>query len=673
MPTQPTYPGVYVRELPSGARTLVGVSTSLTAFVGYTPRGPVNIPVQILNFGDYQRTFGGIDPLSEVSYAIFQYFLNGGAIAWVTRVLPTRAPPSSSSRSTYLGPFAPTTASLTLSSPGASGQAGPAAVTISASDPGSWGNRVQVSVDGDTLDPTRLFNLSATEYGTNGAVANVTQLASVTLDGTQPNFIGNVLANLGSPLIAAAAASASLTTPPMQTGSTAPVPTDPTQLSGTTISIALPGTGGAQVTYGPSPPLPAIATIGDIAPALQAALQTLLGIIPVQVSLIASASAQPMIRIVLPDPNMAGAVPTFGGTITNKLQIAPNVQAYQLGTAGGAGANPIRGADPTYLQGSSGQQNLVPAIPGQVVVDKDSLIGELANRTGIYSLEQVDLFNILSVPDMRTFGNVTPPDRTSYPAVVSTAAAYCEGRRAFLILDLPAGTDTLDSARSFMASVPNFASPNAAAYFPELVISDPAIPNALRVIGASGTLAGLYARTDASRGVWKAPAGSQARLRNLVQLAYLLGDDENGLMNPMGLNGLRTLQTYGTVCWGARTLMGADQLMSDWKYVPVRRLALFLEESLKRGLAWAVFEPNDEPLWAQIRLEVGSFMQNLFVQRAFAGNAPADAFFVACDTSTTSAAEIASGVVNVLIGFAPLRPAEFVYLSVQQMTGPAAS
>ena len=179
----------------------------------------------------------------------------------------------------------------------------------------------------------------------------------------------------------------------------------------------------------------------------------------------------------------------------------------------------------------------------------------------------------------------------------------------------------------------------------------------------------LYALTDVNRGVWKAPAGTEAALRNVSQLVYNLTDDENGVLNPLGINSLRNFPVYGNVCWGARTLDGADAMASDWKYISVRRLALFLEESLYRGLKWVVFEPNDEPLWAQIRLNVTGFMQNLFRQGAFQGSTPQQAYLVKCDGETTTALDQANGIVNIVVGFAPLKPAEFVIIQIRQLAG----
>jgi phage tail sheath protein FI len=181
-------------------------------------------------------------------------------------------------------------------------------------------------------------------------------------------------------------------------------------------------------------------------------------------------------------------------------------------------------------------------------------------------------------------------------------------------------------------------------------------------------MAGVYARTDSTRGVWKAPAGTDAALRN-AQLAVRLDDLENGGLNPLGVNVLRNFPVFGNIAWGARTLNGADQQASEWKYVPVRRTALYIEESLYEGLKWVVFEPNDEPLWAQIRMNAGAFMNNLFRQGAFQGNTPAKAYFVKCDSETTTQNDIDRGVVNILVGFAPLKPAEFVVLKIQQLAG----
>jgi hypothetical protein len=210
---------------------------------------------------------------------------------------------------------------------------------------------------------------------------------------------------------------------------------------------------------------------------------------------------------------------------------------------------------------------------------------------------------------------------------------------------------------------------NAAVYWPRIMAADPLEQFRVRQMPASGAIAGVIARTDAERGVWKAPAGTEASLRGTQGLSYLLTDMENGPLNKVAINALRTFPAFGSVVWGARTRAGSDDTPDDYKYVPVRRLALFLEESLFRGTQWVVFEPNAEPLWAQIRLNVGAFMNNLFRQGAFEGTTPAQAYLVRCDASTTTQNDIDLGRVNILVGFAPLKPAEFVVLQIQQLAG----
>ena len=210
---------------------------------------------------------------------------------------------------------------------------------------------------------------------------------------------------------------------------------------------------------------------------------------------------------------------------------------------------------------------------------------------------------------------------------------------------------------------------NAAIFFPRLLEFDQLHGNQELPFVPSGAMAGVFARTDTERGVWKAPAGLDATLRGVSGLSVLLTDGENGQLNPLGINCLRQFRNVGKVAWGARTMRGADALSDEYKYIPVRRTALFIEESLFRGTKWVVFEPNDEPLWAQIRLNVGAFMNGLFRQGAFQGQSPRDAYLVKCDHETNPQSEVDKGIVNILVGFAPLKPAEFVVIKIQQLSG----
>lgn len=270
--------------------------------------------------------------------------------------------------------------------------------------------------------------------------------------------------------------------------------------------------------------------------------------------------------------------------------------------------------------------------------------------------DRIDLFNLVCVPGLTD------------PTTIEALQGHCHDRRAFLVVDAPED-ETVANMPTALAGLTGVNARNSALYFPWIRSPDPLQQGALRAFPPCGFVAGIYARTDGTRGVWKAPAGSEASLTGAAGLVIAMSDPENGQLNPRAINCLRTLPVYGNVVWGARTLHGDNDRGSEWKYVPVRRTALFIEESLYRGTQWVVFEPNDEPLWAQIRLNVGAFMQNLFRQGAFQGRSPREAYFVKCDRETTTQNDINLGIVNIHVGFAPLKPAEFVVIRIQQMAG----
>jgi uncharacterized protein len=288
-------------------------------------------------------------------------------------------------------------------------------------------------------------------------------------------------------------------------------------------------------------------------------------------------------------------------------------------------------------------------------------------KTGWESLDQLapEIFNLLCLPGAARLLN-----EADHKSVVTDATAYVRDRRAFLLIDSPPTTGSVSTQLAALSTWQANAlvnSPNSALYFPRMAVPDPLSAGQMRTIGSSGAVAGVYARTDTQRGVWKAPAGSDAVLGGT--LAAQLTDGQNGQLNVRGVNVLRSFPIYGNLVWGSRTTVGADALASEWKYVPVRRTALYIEESLYQGLKWVVFEPNDFPLWSSIELNVGSFMDGLFRQGAFAGETPAQAYLVKCDRDTTTQADVDRGIVNILVGFAPLKPAEFVVLKIQQLAG----
>jgi phage tail sheath protein FI len=296
-----------------------------------------------------------------------------------------------------------------------------------------------------------------------------------------------------------------------------------------------------------------------------------------------------------------------------------------------------------------------------------------ALKAGVEALDSIApfVFNILCLPRASLLvGNDQAATDAAVKGAYEDALDYCRRKRAILLIDPPSGVNDADAMttwRNAAAKMPK-PDPNAALYWPRLNVADPLQGGLTKSIGASGAVAGIFARTDATRGVWKAPAGTEAGVAGGA-LAAQVNDAQQGNLNVLGINVLRTFPIFGNVVWGARTTMGADQAASEWKYLPVRRLALYVEESLYQGLKWVVFEPNDEPLWAQIRLNVGSFMHQLYRQGAFAGATPKDAYLVKCDKDTTTQADVDRGIVNILVGFLPLKPAEFVVLRIQQLAG----
>ncbi|MGH8051469.1 MAG: phage tail sheath family protein [Arenimonas sp.] len=292
--------------------------------------------------------------------------------------------------------------------------------------------------------------------------------------------------------------------------------------------------------------------------------------------------------------------------------------------------------------------------------------GSELNQTGFHALDPVDLFNLMIIPSDE---GVTVAD---HQTLWGPASVYCASRRAFLLVDSPS-TWTGSNGRPAITGDVSAAitglnvsvKTHSAVFYPRLIFQNGPLKKS---IGPSGAIAGLMARTDATRGVWKAPAGIEADVRGVLGVEVKLTDAENGVLNKKAVNCIRVFPN-GLVNWGARTLAGDDDAGSEWKYIPIRRLALNIEESLFRGTKWVVFEPNDEPLWAKIRLNLNAYMMSLFRQGAFQGTSPKEAFYVKCDKETTTQDDRNKGIVNIEVGFAPLKPAEFVVIKIQQIAG----
>jgi phage tail sheath protein FI len=667
MATTPTYPGVYIQELISPVHTVTAVATSITAFVGYTPRGIDNRAEEIFSFSDFQRLFGGLASHSELSYAVQQFFQNGGAQAYVVRT-----------PATSLGAVG---ANVVFDG-----------IEFTALSSGTWANG-QLLIDTDvqgvnlTADPLA-FNLTITDL----ADQTTEYFANVTLTQTSNNFITGVVndPDNGSQLVKASFAGAVPTTAVKVSGvvGAAITPASVTTAvgGGTTmasqdfslmLSTSSPATPPSPLPipikiFGSGTAIPQ--TLAGLAAQVQQAINAALAVqLPgasVKCSVAPSGTGQG-IRINASLPQNPDAVVTFsapasGGDASGALCLAvaegaaENVAHYALGTTNTFGS-----------QISSGKGSDGTGLP-----QTQDIIGDQAAFSGIYALLKVDLFNLLSIPDATRAlpGQPSSPDPTAKTTpIYSAAITLCQQRRAFLLVDPPPNVSTVSAAVDWISSQLGVVNPNGAAFFPRLRLPDPLNNYQLRTFAPSGVVAGVYATMDGSRGVWKAPAGTSAVLNGVQSMVYKLSDPENGVLNPLGLNCFRTFPVYGSVLWGARTLVGADALANQWKYVPIRRTALFLEESLYRGTQWVVFEPNDEPLWATIRLNVGSFMQTYFLKGAFQGQTPDQAYFVKCDSETTTQTDIDNGIVNILVGFAPLYPAEFVVIQIEQLTGQAQS
>ena len=680
MPVAPTYPGVYIEEIPSGVRTITGVATSIAAFVGTFRKGPLNEAMQVFSMADFQRGYGGLDRSSEVSYAVQQFFLNGGTEAWIVRVADTATPAPDNANAAAV---------VLTNAAGAEifrATAGRRLRGESAVDPGTWGNNLRLEVDYDSADPARLFNLTVSEVQQAGNRTITVQTETFRNLTLEPNTSRNALevVNQGSRLVQLDRADLNPSDLPD------PFVADFRPSSTGTLGAAIPGAGT----------LPAAANISNLEVTLNVdSGATSIG--PVALNFVFGPGGpttftgwaqafEAAIRAAARDPGFITNVHflaehadyLLGATVRLIGDGSPgNPRRFHIRT--GRAARPFdRTATLTFTGGDvanygldggaqasaqllalvDGRDGPVVDAAGNFLVPVGMFQGSEADKTGIYALEDVDLFNILAIPQAALLGN--PLDMR---ALYAEAEAYVEDRRAMLIIDIPPNVRRLDQMQTWLDENEGLRHRNAALYYPHTFVPDPLNRNRPKSLAASGTIAGLWARTDVERGVWKAPAGTDARLRNVEGPAYLLTDQQNGALNPLGVNCLRNFPIYANICWGARTLEGADAIASDWKYVPVRRTTLFIEESLYRGTKWVVFEPNDEPLWAQIRLNVGAFMQDLFRKGAFQGSSPREAYFVKCDGETTTQQDIDKGIVNIEVGFAPLKPAEFVIIKIQQI------
>lgn len=771
-----SYPGVYIEELPSGVRTITGVATSITAFVGRARRGPVNEPVTINNFGDYERIFGGLWVESAMSYAVRDFYQNGGSQAIIVRLYhPAYTEAERDDAHQAAQEFADdiTTAANATDATVAGiketvkdladdyGQQDhslaekTAVQTVAAYVFQASSGTTPVLVRDAARKKADEYQSRSIEKNAANYVANAARVAAAVTNAVPDDVAAAAraeakhIADNGISATAAVQAIADAAESAAQEATTSGADDD--AAAAAAISAARAAVDDfpnepeasyadrvAQAAEGsPSDPVTAakaevVAIAAEIVAqtaaasavadaAIQEARKGVVTLVNAANSAIGIAAPLPKACISCDCLELEAANPgAWGNNIRVRIDYDVNLpesyKSYGLTDEdlfnltvldGQAGVTevfrnvtarpsprqvdkvlemesrivrvrgklvetrPAKSAEPT-----PGQKPWADNVPSTnyTVSDKASDGGALGendftmqgDKKGLYALEKADLFNLLCIPPYNGNQNIDT-------SVVSSAATYCEKRRAMLILDSPSSWVDKETARNEFTSQTEdkigTRSKNAALFFPRLKQPNPLHDGQIETFASCGVVAGIFARTDATRGVWKAPAGLETNLVGVSELSVPLTDMENGELNPLGINCFRTMPGIGHVIWGARTLQGNDRLASEWKYIPVRRTALYIEESLYRGTQWVVFEPNDEPLWAQIRLNIGAFMHNLFRQGAFQGKAPREAYFVKCDKETTTQNDINLGIVNIVVGFAPLKPAEFVVIKLQQIAG----
>jgi len=306
-----------------------------------------------------------------------------------------------------------------------------------------------------------------------------------------------------------------------------------------------------------------------------------------------------------------------------------------------------------------------PAPPPSIEhLEADDYVGDAADRTGFSGLEAVDEVTMICIPDLMSAYERGALDLEAVQAVQLAMIAHCElmGDRV-AILDPPPALAP-QQVKEWRVDKAGYDSKFATLYYPWIKVFDP--PSGTnRMVPPSGHMAGIWARTDDTRGVHKAPANEV--VRGAVALDVQLTKPEQDMLNPIGINCLRAFPGRGIRVWGARTLSGE----AEWRYLNVRRLFNYLEESILNGTQWVVFEPNDDALWARIRRTISAFLVNEWRKGALFGLTPDEAFYVKCDRDTNPPEAIDAGQVTCEIGVAPVKPAEFVVFRLAQFSAGA--
>ncbi|KYC37282.1 phage tail sheath protein [Scytonema hofmannii PCC 7110] len=631
MPITPTYPGVYIEEIKSGVRTITGVATSITAFIGRTLQGPVNEPTLINSYSDFERIFGGLWIKSTLGFAVRDFYQNGGSQAIIVRLLH----PNFATEGQEVKALEAAKAVANVAKGAANGAAAKAAAKAKANEYESKEPEENVAAQAV---------LNAIDTLADGASSS--DIEKAVNDAVNQAVARKALLSLGeaSNRLTLAAVSAGAWANSLRARVDRDVPKND----------ELPQ---SYKSFGISSSDVFNLTVRDINSGTTEVFRNVtVKPSPRQVKKVLENESQ-LVRVMefsateIPEATDARLEQTRQNASEEEKKILSRIQPFDR-------------EDITRSLRSIGVDDTNRGTDGSEELDVNDFvgIGLEANKKGLYGLLKTDIFNLLCIPPYKDDGVDTN--------LLEQAAQFCQEHRAFLIIDSPPNK-TKDSIKDWVNGLTR--NNYAAVFFPRLKTPNPLRDNQIEEFAPCGVVAGIFARTDAQRGIWKAPAGLEANLVGVPELSVPLTNDENGELNQLGINCLRSFPVNGRVIWGSRTLRGADQLADEYKYIPVRRLALYIEESLYRGTQWIVFEPNDEPLWAQIRLNIGAFMNNLFRQGAFQGRTPQEAYFVKCSSETTTQNDINLGIVNILVGFAPLKPAEFVVIKIQQIAGQIAT
>jgi Bacteriophage tail sheath protein len=646
-----TYPGVYMEEVSSGVRPITAAGTSTTAFVGVAEMGPDDKPIRVTSWTEFQKYYGSFIPGSYLAESVFQFFNNGGSQAYIVRV--TRSDSVAADVSVN------NRAATVVES----------AVSFTAKSKGAWGNYLYLQIEDGTADPRNTCKISIRKQDLVEVVpedfADITPLEihdNLSMDPELPSFIETVI-NMNSNLIDASVLSANDSTQAgfHQGGFNPPGLID--AMTAPKFQINL-NDDGYQVV-----------TLTDIA--ADTTIETVAGDIETKVKGLTEKKSSTDDNAFLGFTCSVETDATYGkyllltsGTPSTYLEMSSvkvldnnldNIAALlKIGDANGGqseGALAVRrpaNADAIQLGDSAEDSPPVKT----VTLGEDGVADlSILNYSGQFTLlDNVTDFSLLAVPGIGT------------SVMIDEGMNYCRNRPlqdVFYIGEMTQDDDEASEAETFRKQL---TSPNSygAVYFPWIKALDPSGQSQEPILlPPSGYVAGLYSRIDSTRGVWKAPAGTEATISGAVGLVTNLTDVQQGSLNLVNINCLRRFASAGIVSWGARTITSDP----EWTYVPVRRMAIMLRVSIYNGLQWAVFEPNDEELWGHIRLNLNSFMRTLFRKGAFQGSSASDAFFVKCDSETTTQDDIDLGIVNVQVGFAPLKPAEFVVVQISQKAG----